>query len=55
MQSKPVDSVLSIDERKSVTNEQLVRGISKEKTSVTFEFMKLCSCLHFEALSGCFS
>ena len=41
MQSKPVDLVPSIDEIKYVTNVQLIRGISKETSSVTFELMKL--------------
>ena len=43
MQSKPVNLVPSIDERKDVINAQLIRGISKETSSFTFELMKLLS------------
>ena len=43
MQHKSVDLVPSIDARKEVTNVQLIRGISNETTSVTFELMKLFS------------
>ena len=54
IQSKPVDLVTSIDERKEVTNVQLIRGISKETSSVTYEFMKLLSFSKCEGFSGCF-
>ena len=54
MQSKPVDLVPSIDERKKVTNVQLIRGISKETSSVSFELMKLLSFSKCEGFSGCF-
>ena len=54
MQSKPVDLVPSIDERKEVTNVQLIRGISKETSSVSFELMKLLSFSKCEGFSGCF-
>ena len=43
MQSRPVDLVPSIDERKEVSNAQLIRGISKETSSATFKLMKLLS------------
>ena len=52
MQSKPVDLVAYIDERKKVTNVQLIRGISKETPSVTFELMKMLS--FSKCFSGCF-
>ena len=54
MQSKPVDLVPSINERKEVTNVQLIRGISKETSSVTFELMKLLSFSKCEGFHGCF-
>ena len=39
MQSQPVDLVPFIDERKEVTNEQFIRGISKETSPGTLEFI----------------
>ena len=41
MQSNPVDLVPPTDERKVVTNVQLIRGISKGTSSVFFELMLL--------------
>ena len=54
MQSKPVDLVPSIDERKEVLNVELIRGISKETSSVTFELMIFFKFFKCEGLSGCF-
>ena len=39
MQSKPVDLVPSIDERKEVTNEQFIRGISTKHHQAFFELI----------------
>ena len=50
MQSKPVDLVPSIDERKEVTNVQLIRGISSHfRINKIDKFFLKC-----EGFSGCF-
>ena len=43
MQFKHVDVFLSIDKKKKISNEQMIRGISSKTSSVTFELMKVFS------------
>ena len=55
MQFKHVDVFPSIHEKKEISNEQMIRGISSETSSVTFELMKVFSFSNFENFSGCLS
>ena len=54
IQSRPVDFVVSGDDKYEETNEQLIKGILKETSSVTLQLIKLVSFSKLEGFSGCF-